>query len=74
MPWGARKGGRDNIKNKQDMPSGGKREKAGRPKQASTRVPLSVRVEPSTKEQLRRHGLEVGPLLDKLARELFAEE
>lgn len=56
------------------MSSGGKREGAGRPKQAETRVRLSVRVTPETMEQIKAQRIKVGPLLDKLVKDLFIEE
>ena len=56
------------------MSKGGAREGAGRPKQASTRVRYSVRIEPGTMERIKAQHIKVGPMIDKLVKELFIEE
>lgn len=45
---------------------GGKREGAGRPKQAEKRVSLTVRVKETTRSTIKEQDLKIGPMVDKI--------
>jgi len=52
------------------MTKGGHREGAGRPKEPTRRVSLTVRVKETTKAVIKDRKLKVGPIVDKIVEEL----